>query len=127
MGQLWVGCEGGRMSGDVASLATELTPYMPVAVSACRSTVPASGTGEAADAKAGLGRRLLPGVFVSLSAGESLPGPLADLAADPNDGDALAALWLEVRKKLAGHRASADSAPGQQHQAQANQAYRQAA
>jgi hypothetical protein len=56
---------------------------------------------EAADATVGLGRRLLLRVFGFRGDGEPLPGPLADLAADPGDGDALAAVRLSIRKALA--------------------------
>jgi hypothetical protein len=40
-------------------------------------------------------------VFGSRDEGAPLPGPLADLAADPGDGDALAAVRLAVRRALA--------------------------
>ena len=49
----------------------------------------------------GLGCRLLQRVFGSNQEGESLPGPLADLAANPEDEDALAAVRLAIRKALA--------------------------
>jgi len=56
---------------------------------------------DAADATVGLGRRLLQRVFGHRGEGQPLPGPLADLAADPRDDDALAAVRLAVRKALA--------------------------
>lgn len=45
--------------------------------------------------------RLLQKIFGTRKAGEPLPGPLADAAADPADEDAVAALRLAIRKALA--------------------------
>ena len=89
------------MSGDVVSLAAEMTPYVSAAVGAYGGAVLAKVRDEAADATVGLGRRLLVRVFGHRGEAEPLPGPLADLAADPDDGDALAAVRLAVRKALA--------------------------
>ncbi len=89
------------MSGDAVSLAAEMTPYVSAAVGAYGGAVLARVRDEAADATVGLGRRLLQRVFGSRDEGEPLPGPLADLAADPGDGDALAAVRLAVRRALA--------------------------
>jgi hypothetical protein len=89
------------MSGDVVSLAAEMTPYVSAAVGAYGGAVLAKVRDEAADATVGLGRRLLQRVFGSRREGEPLPGPLADLAASPQDEDALAAVRLAVRKALA--------------------------
>jgi len=89
------------MGGDVASLAAEMTPYVSAAVGAYGGAVLAKVRDEAADATVGLGRRLLQRIFGSRSLGEPLPGPLADLAASPQDEDALAAVRLAIRKALA--------------------------
>lgn len=89
------------MSGDVASLAAEMTPYISAAAGAYGGAVLARVRDDAADATVGLGRRLLQRVFGTKDEGEPLPGPLADLAADPEDGDALAAVRLLVRRALA--------------------------
>jgi|SRR5271167_1415048 len=89
------------MSGDVASVAAEMTPYISAAVGAYGGAVLAKVRDDAADATVGLGRRLLQKVFGHKDEGEALPAPLADLAADPQDGDALAACRLAVRKALA--------------------------
>ena len=89
------------MGGDVASLAAEMTPYVSAAVGAYGGAVLARVRDEAADATVGLGRRLLQRIFGTKGDGEPLPGPLADLAADPRDADALAAVRLVVRKALA--------------------------
>jgi hypothetical protein len=63
---------------------------------------------DAADATVGLGRRLLQKVFGHQDEQEPLPGPLADLAADPADEDALAACRLQIRKALAADPVLAD-------------------
>jgi hypothetical protein len=89
------------MSGDVAAVAAEMTPYISAAVAAYGGAVLAKVRDDAADATVGLGRRLLQKVFGHRGEGEPLPGPLADLAADPHDGDALAACRLEIRRALA--------------------------
>ena len=92
---------GGRVkAADVAVLAAEMTPYVSAAVGAYGGAVLATVQDEAADATVGLGRRLLQRVFGSRREGEALPGPLADLAADPGDGDGLAAVRLTVRRAL---------------------------
>jgi hypothetical protein len=90
-----------RMGGDVASMAAEMTPYVSAAVGAYGGAVLARVRDEAADATVGLGRRLLQRVFGRRGEGEPLPGPLADLAADPGDPDALAGVRLAIRKALA--------------------------
>lgn len=89
------------MSGDVAAVAAEMTPYISAAVGAYGGAVLAKMRDDAADATVSLGCRLLQKVFGHRDKGEPLPGPLADLAADPQDGDALAACRLEIRKALA--------------------------
>ena len=76
------------MSGDVAAMAAEMTPYVSAAVGAYGGAVLAKVRDDAADATVGLGRRLLQRVFGHRGEGQPLPGPLADLAADPGDGDA---------------------------------------
>jgi hypothetical protein len=89
------------MSGDVVSLAAEMSPYMSAAVGAYGGAVLAKVRDDAADATVGLGRRLLQRIFGPRAEGEPLPEPLQDLAADPQDGDAVAALRLQIRKFLA--------------------------
>jgi hypothetical protein len=89
------------MAGDMASLAAEITPYVSAAVGAYGGTVLANVRDDAADATVGLGRRLLQRVFGSRAGTEELPAPLQALAADPGDGDALAAVRLAIRQVLA--------------------------
>jgi len=117
---------GELMSGDVASLAAEMTPYVSAAVGAYGGAVLAKARDEAADATVGLGRRLLQRVFGSRREGEPLPGSLAALADDPADGDALAAVRLAIRQALAGDlalqaeiRSMLISAPGVTQQVRA--------
>jgi hypothetical protein len=89
------------MSGEVASLAAEMTPYVSAAVGVYGGAVLAKVRDDAADATVGLGRRLLQRVFGSRREGEPLPGPLEALVADPGDGDALGAVRLAIRQALA--------------------------
>jgi hypothetical protein len=81
-------------------MTAEMTPYISAAVSAYGGAVLARARDEAADATIGLGRRLLQKIFGHQDEAEPLPGPLADLAGDPQDSDALAAVRLTVRKTL---------------------------
>jgi hypothetical protein len=90
------------MSGEVASLAVEVTPYVSAAVGAYGGAVLAKVRDEAADATVGVGRRLLQRIFGSRIEGEPLPEPLSSLAADPGDDDALAAVRLAIRQALVG-------------------------
>src|ERR1700722_15743929 len=88
------------MSGDVASLAAEMTPYVSAAAAAYGGAVLAKVRDDAADSTVSLGRRLLQRVFGSRDDGDRLPEPLTDVIADPMDVDALAALRLPLRKGL---------------------------
>jgi hypothetical protein len=76
------------VSGEVASLAAEMTPYVSAAVGAYGGAVLAKG------------RRLLQRVFGSRGEGEPPPEPLNALIADPDDNDALAAVRLAIRRAL---------------------------
>jgi hypothetical protein len=89
------------MSGDAASLAAEMGPYMSAAAAAYGGAVLAKVRDDAADATIGLGRRLLQQIFGTREAAGQLPKPLQDVVVDPRDDDALAALRLHVRKLLA--------------------------
>jgi len=91
---------GGHMGGDVAALAAEATPYVSAAVGAYGGAVLARVRDDAADATVSLGRRVLQRVFGTKREGEPLPWPLGDLAASPQDKDALAAVRLAVRTAL---------------------------
>jgi tetratricopeptide (TPR) repeat protein len=82
-------------------LAADTTPYVSAAVGAYGGAVLSRVRDEAADATVGLGRRLLLRFFGGRDDTEPLPAPLAELAADPADRDALAAVRLTVRQMLA--------------------------
>ena len=89
------------MGGEVATLAADVVPYASAAAAAYGGAVLAKVRDDAADATVGLGRRLLQRIFGNRRVDEPLPGPVADVVADPADEDALAALRLAVRKALA--------------------------
>ncbi len=89
------------MSGDVVSLAAEVTPYVSAAVGAYGGAVLARVRDDAAEAAVSLGRRLLVRIFGRRETGEQIPEPLAALAADPGDGEALAAVLIAVRRAFA--------------------------
>ncbi len=89
------------MAGEVASLATEVVQYASAAIAAYGGAVLAKTRDDAADATVSLGRRLLQKIFGSRRPGEPAPTAVADLAEDPGDNDAIAALRLAVRKALA--------------------------
>lgn len=88
------------MAGEVASVAVEMTPYVSAAVVAYGGAVLAKVRDDAADATVGLGGWLLQRVFGRRNPDEPLPGALADLAADPDDGMALSAVTYAIRKAL---------------------------
>jgi hypothetical protein len=56
---------------------------------------------DAADATVGLGRRVLQRIFGTRAAGEPVPEQVADVAADPQDENAVAALRPAIRNALA--------------------------
>lgn len=88
------------MSGEIATLVSEMTPYISGAVGAYGTAVLVRARDEAADATVGLGRRMLQRIFGTQAEGQELPESLSDFAADPQDGDALGALRLQIRKAL---------------------------
>ena len=88
------------MAGEVATLVADATPYVTAAVSAYGGAVLARVRDDAADATVGVGRRLLQRVFGRRTADEPLPAPLAALASDPNDADALGTVRWAMRQAL---------------------------
>jgi hypothetical protein len=88
------------VSGELATLAVDISPYATAAVGAYGSAVLVKVRDEAADATVGLGRRILRRIFGTRSLGD-LPQAVADLAADPSDPDLQAALRVEIRRILA--------------------------
>ena len=88
------------MAGEVATLVADATPYVTAAVGAYGGAVLAKVRDDAADATVGVGRRLLQRVFGHRAADEPLPAPLAALAADPGDADALGMVRWAMRQAL---------------------------
>ena len=88
------------MAGEVATLVADATPYVTAAVGAYGGAVLAKVRDDAADATVGVGRRLLQRVFGHRTADEPLPAPLAALAADPGDSDALGMVRWTLRQAL---------------------------
>jgi len=93
------------MAGEVATLVAEATPYVTAAVGAYGGAVLGKVRDDAADATVGVGRRLLQRVFGRREQDEPLPAPLAALAADPGDADALGVVRLAMRQALEGDAA----------------------
>jgi hypothetical protein len=88
------------MSDDAALLAGQMVPFMSAAAAAYGGAVLAKVRDDTADVTVALGRRLLQRVFGARGEGQGPPEPVLDLVAYPEDGDALAALRLAVRKAL---------------------------
>ena len=86
---------------EVTVLAGQLMSLVIAAVRAFGDRVLDQAQDDAAEATVSLGRRLLQTIFGSRKAGEPLPGPVADVVADPQDEDTVAALRLAIRKALA--------------------------
>jgi hypothetical protein len=89
------------MSGDAALLAAEMTPYISAAVGAYGEAVLTSIPDDVPDPMVSLGPRLLLRIFGFRSAGDPLPAPFVNLAADPSNKRALTAVQLMVRVELA--------------------------
>ena len=88
------------MTAEIATLVADATPYVTAAVGAYGGAVLAKVRDDAADATVGVGRRLLQRVFGRRTADEPLPAPLAALAADPGDADALGMVRWAMRQAL---------------------------
>jgi hypothetical protein len=87
------------MSGDLALLAGEISPYVTAAVGSYGGAVLAAARDQAADATVGLGRRMLQRIFGVRDSGD-VPQAVAELAAAPADQDLQAALRVEIRRIL---------------------------
>jgi hypothetical protein len=88
------------MAGEVVTLVSDATPYVTAAVGAYGGAVLAKVRDDAADATVGVGRRLLQRVFGRQEVDEPLPAPLAALAADSGDVDALGMVRWTMRQAL---------------------------
>jgi hypothetical protein len=93
---------------EIAELVTAATPYLTAAVGAYGTAVLVRVRDDAAGATVGVGRRFLQRVFGRKRDGEPLPQPLALLAADPGDPDALGAVRLAIGQALAADAAMLD-------------------
>ncbi|MGC5010167.1 hypothetical protein ACLQ2R_05340 [Streptosporangium sp. DT93] len=87
------------MSGDLVTLAQEVSPYVTAAVGAYGGAVLARANEEAADATVGWGRALLQRIFGVTSEAE-VPEAVAELAADPDNEDLQAVLRVQIKKLL---------------------------
>lgn len=88
------------MTGDIATLVADSTPYVTAAVGAYGAAVLAKVRDDAADATVGVGRRLLQRIFGRRAEEEPLPAPIAALAANPGDADALGMVRWAMRQAL---------------------------
>jgi hypothetical protein len=88
------------MAGEAAVLVADATPYVTAAIAAYGGAVLAKVRDDAADATVGVGRRLLQRIFGHQAEAEPLPQPLAALAADLGDADALGMLRWTIRQAL---------------------------
>jgi hypothetical protein len=88
------------MAGEVATLVADATPYVTAAVGAYGGAVLAKVRDDTADATVGIGRRLLQRVFGQRAEEAPLPAPLAALAADSSDADALGMVRWAMRQAL---------------------------
>ena len=89
------------MSGELAILVHELSPYVTAAVGTYTGAVLAKANEEVADATVGWGRALLQRIFGVTTTEEEVPEAVADLAADPDNPDLQAALRVRIGKLLA--------------------------
>jgi hypothetical protein len=91
------------MSGDLAGLAGEVTPYVTAAAAAYGGAVLAKVKDEAASITVGFGRRIAQRIFGVHAEGDELPEVLADVIDDPEYPDNVASLRNAIRKALAGN------------------------
>ncbi|MGS2641801.1 hypothetical protein [Streptosporangium sp. LJ11] len=87
------------MSGDLVTLAQEVSPYVTAAVGAYGGAVLARANEEAADATVGWGRALLQRIF-GVTSEQEVPEAVAELAADPDNEDLQAVLRVQIKKFL---------------------------
>jgi hypothetical protein len=90
---------------EIATVVTEATPFVTAAVGAYGGAVLTKARDKMADATIGAGVRILQRVFGHRKADEPIPEPLAVLAGDPEDPDALGAVRLAIRAALAADEA----------------------
>ena len=89
------------MSGDLVSLAQEVSPYVVAAIGAFGGAVLVRANEQAADATVGWGRAILQRIFGVSAEGQEVPEAVAELAADPDNSDLQAVLRVRIGKLLA--------------------------
>ncbi|MBW8487235.1 hypothetical protein [Actinomadura parmotrematis] len=85
---------------DVVQVAEQVTPWVVSAAGAYGAAVLAGAQDQAAEATVGWGRRIALRVFGVRADGEETPEVLADVIADPQNADGVAALRKAIRKAL---------------------------
>jgi hypothetical protein len=85
---------------DALTLATDVVPYVTAAVTAYGSAVVSRTTDTAADATVSLGRRIVQRLWSRENGREGLRQAIDELAEDPQDDDAQAALRVQIRRIL---------------------------
>jgi hypothetical protein len=85
---------------DIGALTDQLMPYLTSAIAAYGVAVAAKTQDTIADETVGLGRRLLQRILTRKESQPQIDAAITDLAQTPEDGDAAAALRLQVRKAL---------------------------
>ncbi|MEU1790166.1 hypothetical protein ABZ553_30710 [Streptomyces sparsogenes] len=85
---------------DALTVATAVVPYITAAVTAYGSAVVTRTTDTAADATVSLGRRIVQRLWSREENRDGLEQAIEDVAEDPQDDDAQAALRLQVRRIL---------------------------
>ncbi|MEV0527872.1 hypothetical protein AB0I66_31045 [Streptomyces sp. NPDC050439] len=85
---------------DALTASAEITPYVAAAVAAYGGAVLSRTQEATADATVALGQRLLRRVMRSRDEEPTLVAAVEDLAENPGDSDAEAALRMQIRKVL---------------------------
>jgi hypothetical protein len=88
------------MDSELATLASDISPYVTAAIGAYGAAVLSTARDQAADATVGLGRRFLQRIF-GRRLPEETPSAVTELAASPDDLDLQAALRVAIRHALA--------------------------
>ncbi|GAA0403784.1 hypothetical protein Acor_24830 [Acrocarpospora corrugata] len=86
---------------EIAEMAALVVPYITAAVGAYGAAVWTKTQELAAEETAGWGRRMLQRLAGRPESRPALESAVADVEADANDGDAVAALRMQVKKALA--------------------------
>ncbi|MFF4607594.1 hypothetical protein ACFY12_33265 [Streptomyces sp. NPDC001339] len=85
---------------DALTVANDVVPYVTAAVTAYGSAVVTRTTDTAADATVSLGRRIVQRLWSREENRDGLEQAIEEVAEDPQDDDAQAALRVQVRRIL---------------------------